>query len=223
MVGQRLSARFIYIINYDNNITKSDNFHIRIIEKEKAKMPLKEATYREKILLYLAKNPGNNITGNKISNDLDLFYSLVHKTIKDLEKDGLLKIEKVGNYKLLKLSLDRHRTLLELALLSHRLKEEREKEGKIDSRINMFLGRITGEKDVLSIILSDKDVFIISNNVTMHLEIMSKTADIGKEISIIKHDEFGRMLSDEQFAGRMLDGIVLHGYENFWRMIAEIK
>ena len=109
-------------------------------------MPLKEARYREKILLYLARNLGSNVTANRIANDLNLFYSLVHKTVKDLENEGLLKVEKVGNYKLLKLSLNKHRTLLELALLSHKLREEQEKEGKIGSEINSLIGKISRKK-----------------------------------------------------------------------------
>lgn len=186
-------------------------------------MPLKEARYREKILLYLARNLANNITGNKISTELDLFYSLVHKTIKDLERDGLLKIEKVGNYKLLKLSLNKHRTLLELALLSHRLKEQHEKEGKIEENINKFVDKITKEKDVLSVILCQNNILIIANKVNMHLEIASKTTDISKEVSIIKHADLINKLSGDEFSNNLLNGIILHGYENFWRMIAESR
>lgn len=186
-------------------------------------MPLKEARYREKILLYLARNLGNNVTANRIANDLDLFYSLVHKTVKDLENEGLLKIEKVGNYKLLKLNLDKHRTLLELALLSHKLMEEHEKEGKIGKNINGLIEKISKEKDVLSVVLCENEVFVIANKVTMHAEIASKTASIGKEICLISHEEAVKKLSDEGFSNKLLNGIVLHGYENFWRMIAESR
>lgn len=186
-------------------------------------MPLKEARYREKILLYLARNLSNNVTANRIANDLDLFYSLVHKTVKDLENEGLLKIEKVGNYKLLKLSLNKHRTLLELALLSHKLMEEQEKEGKIDGSVNGLVKKIAREKDVLSAVLCKDNLLIISNKATMHLEIASKTASIGKEICLISHEEAVKKLSDAQFSDNLLNGIILHGYENFWKMIAESR
>lgn len=184
-------------------------------------MPLKDAAYREKIILYLGRNLSSNITGNKIATDLGLFYSLVHKTVKDLERDGLLKIERIGNYKLLKLSLGNHRTVLELALLSHKLKEETEKEGKIKENINDFISKISKEKDLLSVILTENSIFAVAGRANMHIEIAAKTADLGREISVIRHDDFANMLSDAGFSKELLNGIVLHGYENFWRMIAE--
>lgn len=184
-------------------------------------MALKEAAYREKILLYLGRNLGKKITGNRISTDLGLFYSLVHKTIKDLEREGILHTEKVGNYKLISLSLEKHRTILELALLSHRLMEENEREGRIDRKASDFIRKIAGERDVLSAVMLADRIIIFSNRSTTHLEILSKTFDAGKEIHIVKHEDAGRFSDEEGMMPRLLDGIVLCGYENFWRMVSE--
>ncbi|MFC1734175.1 hypothetical protein ACFL6I_28055 [candidate division KSB1 bacterium] len=181
-------------------------------------MPLKEAKYREKILLYLAKNLNKNLTVNKIATDLKLFYSLVHKTIKDLEKQEILTIEKIGNYNLLKLDLNEHRTVLELALLSHKLKEQQEKEGKISNQTDRFIKKVS--KEVISVILADK-VYVVAINLSTNLEIASNTADF--EVSLIQYGDFEEKLSDNEFSNNLLNGIILHGYENFWRMIAESR
>lgn len=202
---------------YDDSIIKSD---IDIYENKK--MPLKEAAYREKILLYLGRNLNSNTTPNKIATELKLFYSLVHKTIKGFEGQGIVKAEKVGNYNLLKLNTKKHGTLLELALLSHKHKDELEKEGKISPKVDGFIEKISKDKDVLSAVLCSNEIMIFANRLTTNLEILAKTADIGNEVVLVKHDDVANILQGEM-ENKLLDGIVLYGYENFWRMIAESR
>lgn len=185
-------------------------------------MPLKEAAYREKILLYLGRNLNNNTTPNKIATELKLFYSLVHKTIKGFEGQGIVKAEKVGNYNLLKLNLKKHRTLLELALLSHKHKDELEKEGKISPKVDGFIEKISKDRDVLSAALCGNEIMIFANRINTSTEIAAKTADTGKETVIVKHDDIANILPGE-LENRLLNGVVLYGYENFWRMIAESR
>ena len=101
--------------------------------------------------------------------------------------------------------------------------EEHEKDGKIDSSVNGLVQKIAREKDVLSVVLCKDNLLIIANKATMHLEIASKTASIGKDIHLINHEEAVKKLSDVEFSNKLLDSIILHGYENFWRMIAESR
>ena len=43
------------------------------------------------------------------------------------------------------------------------------------------------------------------------------------DIDTIEHEDFVDKLKDKSYAEKMLDSVIVHGYENFWKLVSESR
>src|SRR3989338_9323145 len=112
-----------------------------------------ESDYKDKILIYLIRSLGKNVTINKIKVDLDLSYGYLHSAIHRLWKNGVIIIEKVGNYKLLSLNLKNTLAIAEVAKVSVKISQELTGKTKKLKKLDLLIAGLRKYKDILSIVL----------------------------------------------------------------------
>lgn len=208
-----------------------------------------ESEYREKVLAYLSRTIGKKITINAIKEDLNLSYGHLHSTVHKLEAEKIISIEEIGNYKLVSLNFKNMLTIAELTVVSAKISNEIINGNKKLRKLPALIENLRKYKEILSIVLfgsqarlearekSDIDLLVIAN------ETSGKTRELLNEIKteirsfaikefldiqhfIVDYEMFKRMLQskEEINVGKeaLRDGIILDGYENYWKMIGEI-
>ncbi len=200
-----------------------------------------------KIIELMRKNIDLGLTIFQISKLLKIGYVPAYNHIKEMEKEGIIKISKIGNAKQCKLNLENTKTRHLLQELDIRRKEQiYNKNPKFKSVIENLISRLAEKylSELLSIVLfgsyakgtankqSDVDlVFIVTDLRDKNLrevierECASYQYSYNIKISplITNIEEFKKMLnSGELNVGKETKefGISLYGHELFWRIIA---
>jgi predicted nucleotidyltransferase len=151
-----------------------------------------------RIVDLLSKYAGKKLTINEIAKSLDEHYSLVHRTVSRLAKDGVINIAKAGNSHLCSLDFESEKTLALMQLGEIEKKAELYNENRELGLVLEDLTRSIGTKDVDSIILfgshakgtatkeSDIDILLVAKG---RIETGRIAKDIyaryGKEVNII--------------------------------------
>ncbi|MBS3131133.1 nucleotidyltransferase domain-containing protein [Candidatus Woesearchaeota archaeon] len=209
----------------------------------------KQADYKDKALSYLSRALGKKVTIKAISEDLKLSYGSLHLTIHKLHEDKIINIEEIGNYKLISLNFKNMLAISELARVSIKISQGIISQNKKLKRLTGLTEALRGYKEILSIVLfgsqarqmqhekSDIDLLVIlgvnsKNNRNLINEIKVQITSFGtKEFLQIQpiiadYQIFKSMLKskEEINVGKEIlkDGIVLEGYENYWKIIGEI-
>jgi len=209
----------------------------------------KEADYKDKVLSYLSRSMGQKVTINAIRHGLGLSYGSLHYTIRKLHDDKIINIEEVGNYKLISLNFKNMLTISELARLSVKVSQEIVGQNKKLRQLNNLIETLRGYKEILSIVLfgsqarqmqhekSDIDVLVILgaeskknrpliNKIKVDIMAFGTKDFLQIQSFIVDYQIFKNMLKskEEINVGKeaLKDGIVLEGYENYWKMIGEI-
>ena len=208
-----------------------------------------EADYKDKILAYLSRSLGRKITINSIKEDLGLSYGSLHYASQKLWKEKIISIEEVGNYKLLSLNFKNMMTIAELARISVKIAQEITNQNKKLKKLNELVINLRKHQEILSIVLfgshaklmahekSDIDILVIlgvkyQKNRALIDEIKRDIVSFGtKEFLdiqsfIVDYTIFKNMLEgkEEINVGKeaLKDGIVLDGFENYWKMVGGI-
>lgn len=206
-----------------------------------------ESDYMDKVLIYLSRNLGKKVTINSICEGLNLSYGYLHSTIHKLEAEKIISIEEVGNYKLLSLNFKNMLTIAELARVSVKISQEIIAKSKKLRNLNILIESLRKYKDILSIVLfgsqarlkakekSDIDMLIIlservKGKVVSEIRAEIKAFEVREfadiQEFIVDFEMFKRMLEskEELNVGKeaLKDGVVLDGFENYWKMVGEI-
>lgn len=209
-----------------------------------------ESDYKDKVLAYLSRALGRKITINSIKEDLGLSYGSLHLTIHKLWKDKIISIEEVGNYKLLSLNLKNMLAIAELSRISVKISQEITNQSKKLKKMNELIENLRKYKEILSIVLfgsqarleagekSDIDLLVIvgkwkdlkkkalASRIKADIKSFGTREFLDIQEFIVDYDMYRRMLqSDEALnVGKeaLRDGIVLDGFENYWKMAGEI-
>ena len=204
-----------------------------------------ESGYREKVLAYLSRCIGRKVTMNAISEELGLSYGYVHATIYKLYSEGIVKMEQVGNYKLLSVDLSNMLAVAELVRVHVKMAREVLGTSAKLKKLEVLTNDLGKRKDILSIVLfgsqarlearktSDIDLLIIISErrtaAVQDIKSEVRTFEVREFLKIqpfiVDFTMFGRMLQsrEELNVGKeaLKDGIILHGYENYWKMVGE--
>ncbi len=209
----------------------------------------KEADYKDKVLSYLGRSMDQKVTINAIRHDLGLSYGSLHYTIRKLHDDKIINIEEVGNYKLISLNFKNMLTISELAKISVKIAQEIVGQNKKLRQLSSLIEILGGYKEILSVILfgsqarqmqhekSDIDILVILgadskksrpliNKIKVDIMSFGTKEFLQIQSFIVDYQIFKNMLKskEEINVGKeaLKDGIVLEGYENYWKMIGEI-
>ncbi|MBI1936286.1 nucleotidyltransferase domain-containing protein [Candidatus Woesearchaeota archaeon] len=209
----------------------------------------KESDYKDKVLSYLSRSMGRNVTINAIRNDLGLSYGSLHSTIDKLHGDKIINIEEVGNYKLVSLNFKNMLAISELARISVMIAQEIVGQNKKLRTLSGLIEILRGYREILSVVLfgsqarqmqqekSDIDILVILgadskknrlliNKIKVDIMAFGTKEFLQIQSFIIDYHMFKNMLNgkEEINVGKevLKDGIVLEGYENYWKMVGEI-
>lgn len=171
------------------------------------------------ILSLFIKHPDRNLTPMEISKITNISYPTTWRYVHDIEKAGIIFIEKIGEYNICRLNkksplIKEIKGLIELELSPHRLavKEfiRHVKKLKETDKVIMFGSIARGEEKLTS----DVDIALLVNN---------KTEELEKQISIIVEDVLEKTKMrvipiiltkdekiDKQFAEELRKGQVLY-------------
>lgn len=203
-------------------------------------------SYKDQVLLYLGRNINKKITINSISKGLKLAYGFLHETIQKLEKEEIVSVEQVGNYRLVSLNLKNPMTIGELTRISIIITQSIMIKSRQIAKMQILVAQLDKYKDILSTILfgshakleakekSDIDLAIILRE-RMDKDLLEK---IRSEIRSFEIKEFAKIqefIVDYEMFKRMLqskedinigkeilkDWIILIGYENYWKMVGD--
>lgn len=207
-----------------------------------------ESDYREKVLAYLSRRIGSKVTMNAISEELKLSYGHLHSTAYKLQSEGVIRMEQVGNYKLLSVNWDSMLAIAELARVHVKIAREVVDRSKKLGKLQGLIERLEKYKDILSIVLfgsqaklearktSDIDLLVIVNergsarrSVVMEIKSEIRAFEVKEFLKIqpfiVDFAMFKRMLQsrEELNVGKeaLKEGIILCGYENYWKAVGE--
>ncbi len=200
-----------------------------------------------KIIGLMRKNLYLGLTISQISKLLKIGYVPAYNHISEMEKEGIIKISKVGNAKQCKLNLENAKTRHLLQELDIKRKEDLYNNNpKLKKIIESLISKLTEKyaSEILSIILfgsfakgvntkqSDIDImFIVSDlkNKSLRESVERECASFNyshnTEVSplITNIEELKKMLNAKELnIGKETKefGISLYGHELFWRVIA---
>ena len=209
----------------------------------------KQAGYKDKVLAYLSRSIGQNVTINAIRHDLGLSYGSLHLTIRKLHEEKIINIEEIGNYKLISLNFKNMLTISELARISVKISQEIISQNKKLRKLSSLIEILRVYKEILSVVLfgsqarqmqhekSDIDILVILgaeskknrpliNKIKVDIMAFGTKEFLQIQSFIVDYQIFKNMLKskEEINVGKeaLKDGIVLEGYENYWKMIGEI-
>ena len=199
-----------------------------------------------KIIGLMRKDLDKGLTILEISKKLKIGYRPAYNHISEMEKEGIIKIDKIGSAKQCTLNFSNPKTRHLLETLDMERKEDLYKENLklkiIDNLISKLIEKFMSE--IHSIVLfgsyakgtvvkrSDIDLlFIVSNiknkNLRELIERECATYQYSHNIKIspliTDIEEFKKMLKSKEFnVGKEVKnyGISLYGHELFWRIIA---
>ncbi len=200
-----------------------------------------------KIVELMRKELDKGLTIMEISKRLKIGYRPTHNHITEMEKEGIIKVLKIGNSKQCKLNLENPKTRHLLQELDIKRKRDLyDKNPKLKSVIDILMSKLTEKyiSELLSIVLfgsyakgtankqSDIDLMFIVNDLkdknlreAIERECASFQYSHNIKISplITNIDEFKKMLNSKDLnVGKETKefGISLYGHELFWRVIA---
>lgn len=208
----------------------------------------KEADYRDKVLSYLSRSIGQKVTINAIKHSLGLSYGSLHYTIRKLQNEKIINIEEVGNYKLVSLNFKNMLTISELAKISVKIAQEIVGQNKKLRQLGSLIEILRSYKEILSVVLfgsqarqmqhekSDIDILVILgadskknrpliNKIKVDIMSFGTKEFLQIQSFIVDYQMFKNMLKskEEINVGKevLKEGIVLEGYENYWKMIGD--
>ncbi len=179
-----------------------------------------------KILKYFLENRENVFTINQISKNLKINYRIAYQTIKQLEKEELIKINKVGNsnlctltnyfnYKIFTAEIMR-RTIL---LKNKNLKIMHKHFEKINQQFIMLI--FGSHIKQTSHNQSDIDLLLISNNDKKIMEEI-ELLPLPIHLTSITYKDFINMLKSKEMtvvSEAIKNNIILFGTEDYYRLI----
>ncbi len=206
-----------------------------------------ESDYREKALAYLSRRLGSKVTMNAISERLELSYGHLHTTVYKLQSEGVIRMEQVGNYKLLSINWDSALAIAELAKVHVKIAQGVLARSKKLRKLQELVRKLGEQGNVLSVVLfgsqarlearktSDVDLLVIFNE---RGHTRQPVEEIKSEISAFEVREFLKIqpfIVDVAMFKRMLqsreelnvgkealkEGIILGGYENYWKSVGD--
>jgi len=199
-----------------------------------------------KIIGLMRKKIDLGLTISQISRLLKIGYVPAYNHITEMEKEGIIKVLKIGNSKQCKLNLENQKTRHLLQELDIKRKEELcSKNPRLKSVIGALISKLTEKhiSELLSIVLfgsyakgnankqSDIDLLFLVNDLrdknlreAIERECASFQYSHNIKISplITNIEEFKKMLNSEELnAGKETKefGVSLYGHEIFWRII----
>ena len=198
-----------------------------------------------KIIGLMRKDLDKGLTILEISNQLKIGYRPAYNHINEMEKEGIMQVEKIGSAKQCSLNLSNPKTRHLLESLDIARKEELYKENKKLKMIDDLILKLTEKfiSEIHSIVLfgsyakrteakqSDIDIlFIVSDlknkNLREAIERESASYQYSHNIKIspliTDIEEFKKMLQSKELnVGQEIKeyGISLYGHELFWRII----
>ncbi len=198
-----------------------------------------------KIIGLMRKDLDKGLTILEISNQLKIGYRPAYNHISEMEKEGIMQVEKIGSAKQCSLNLSNPKTRHLLESLDIARKEELYKENKKLKMIDDLILKLTEKfiSEIHSIVLfgsyakrteakqSDIDIlFIVSDlknkNLREAIERESASYQYSHNIKIspliTDIEEFKKMLQSKELnVGQEIKeyGISLYGHELFWRII----
>lgn len=186
-----------------------------------------------RIVDLLARSNGKRFTINEIATALKEFYSLVHRTISKLVKDGVIVKERAGKSHLCSLNMASEKTLTLIQLSEIEKKDEFLGENReLKLVLEDFVRSV--ESKTLSIVLfgsyakgtataeSDIDILLIGRAGAETDKIAREIyAKYGKDVSIIEMtpDEFKKQREKAVIKEIIHDHYVLYGVEKFVNMV----
>ena len=200
-----------------------------------------------KIIELMRKNLDLGLTISQISKLLRIGYVPAYNHIGEMEKEGIIKVSKIGNSKQCKLNLENPKTRHLLQEIDIKRKEDlSNKNPKFKSIIESLISKLTEKYtfEILSIVLfgsyaketankqSDIDLMFIINDLKNKLlrEVIERECtsfqyshNIKISPLITNIEEFKKMLNSKELnVGKETKefGISLYGHELFWRVIA---
>lgn len=184
----------------------------------------------------LARNLEKSFTINKIAKSLDEYYSLVHRTVQQLSRDGVLKKDRVGNSHICSLNLENEKalTLVKLSEIERR-EEFNSKNRELKLILEDFVKSLEPQHGrIVTIVLfgsyakgtatkgSDLDILLV---VSEKIGIDKITREIyskyGKEIMpmVMTRTDF-KSQKDKPVIKEIIENhYVLYGVENFVNMV----
>ena len=199
-----------------------------------------------KIIELMRKNFALGLTISEISRKLDIGYRPAYIHIIEMEKEGIIKVLKVGNAKQCKLNLENNKTRHLIQELDIKKKEELCNKNQKLKIVESLISKLTEKypSEILSIVLfgsyaketatkqSDIDLLFIINNLkdknirdTIERECASYQHSHNIKISplITNIEELKKMLNAKELnVGKEVReyGISLFGHELFWRVLS---
>ncbi len=183
-----------------------------------------------KILSFFIENKEMKITINSLSKKLNLNYRIAFQETKALEKEGLVKIEKVGNSNICRFNYKLSKKVFEA--------EETRKNNLLKNKsLDVIYGEIEEIKDPFFIFLvfgsyasgkqtkhSDIDFCIISNNVETKRKAVSIVDNVPVRTHILEFStrKFLEMLAtNKDNVGKEIlkNNIILKGIESFYEIV----
>jgi hypothetical protein len=165
-------------------------------------------TLKYRIIEFLSKDISALKSISDIAKGLGVAYSHAHMSVMALEKEGALKIQKIGNVSVCKLELKSNAALAHLsAIESIRTSEWLAK----NPQAAKIIDKIELVKD------SVHSVLVKNNNITLIVpeKITGTDFSMFRNRTILNHNS---LKSKRQY---YKEAIVLHGAEKFWSMMGE--
>lgn len=178
------------------------------------------------ILIYLLENRESQYTINQLSKDLSINYRIAHTQIKLLEREKLIKVQKVGNALLCSLTnnfnekiylaeFERRKMLLKNRDFEQIL--DRYKKAK-QTYILLLFGSYAKNKQTKH---SDIDLLAITEN-SKEIEEITTLIPMNIHLTTISYEEFINMKKSEELTvGRevLKNNIILIGIEEYYRLL----
>ena len=220
--------------NIDRIVTKDSVIHLSGLD------------YREKVISYLSRNLGEKITINSIKKNKGLSYGHLHSTIHDLKNENIIRIEEVGNYKLISLNTKNMLTIAELAKLYVKITLKLFADNKKLAKLNKLIKNLRKHNNILSIVLfgsharmeadekSDIDIIVIiseenkllTNKIKAEIRAFGVKEFLEVQAFVVDSNMFLRMLESKEKLNigkeALKEGIILEGYENYWKLIGDV-
>lgn len=208
-----------------------------------------KSDYKDKLLAYLIRTIGKRITANAVKRDLNLSYGSMHSVVSRLETEKIINVEKIGNYKFISLNFNNMLAVAELSRISVKISQEIINKNKKLKKINELIEYLRKYKGILSIVLfgsharlmahehSDIDILVIIgpkyqksrvliNNIKVEIMSFGTKNFLDIQSFIVDYVIFQNMMKsrEEINVGKeaFKDGIILDGFENYWKMVGEI-
>ena len=188
-----------------------------------------------RIVDLMARNTEKKFTINETANALKEYYSFVHRTVNNLNKDDVIIKEKAGKSYLCSLNITNEKTLTLIQLSEIEKKDEFFRENKeLKLILEDFVKSAGSQIDIISIALfgsyakstatkgSDIDILLISKTKAGIDKITKEIyAKYGKEINtiVMTPDDFKKQKNKAVIKETIKDHYILFGAEKFVSLV----